>query len=80
MEFASAVDAASCAIEIQRQIEKSDASDFEADLILFRILTGQKRRFCPPCDPGQRKGSTSDLVGFFHRHRDAVDTPDYRFL
>ena len=37
VEFASAVDAVSCAIEIQRQIQKSDAGSSKADLILFRI-------------------------------------------
>jgi hypothetical protein len=37
VEFASAVDAVSCAIEIQRQIQKCDARSSKADLILFRI-------------------------------------------
>jgi hypothetical protein len=51
VEFASAVDAVSCAIEIQRQIQKSDASDFEADLILFRILTSAKTALLPAVRP-----------------------------
>jgi adenylate cyclase len=37
VEFASAVDAVTCAIEIQRQLRKQDAGGSEADPIRFRI-------------------------------------------
>jgi TolB-like protein len=37
VEFASAVDAVTCAIEIQRQLRERDASGSEADPIRFRI-------------------------------------------
>jgi len=37
VEFASAVDAVTCAIEIQRQLREHDASGSEADPIQFRI-------------------------------------------
>jgi adenylate cyclase len=37
VEFASAVDAVTCAIEIQRQLREHDASGSEADPIRFRI-------------------------------------------
>ena len=37
VEFASAVDAVTCAIEIQRQLREYDASGSEADPIRFRI-------------------------------------------
>ena len=37
VEFASAVDAVTCAIEIQRQLREHDASSSEADPIRFRI-------------------------------------------
>ncbi|MGA2817593.1 MAG: adenylate/guanylate cyclase domain-containing protein [Xanthobacteraceae bacterium] len=37
VEFASAVDAVTCAIEIQRQLRKRDAVGSEADPIRFRI-------------------------------------------
>ena len=37
VEFASAVDAVTCAIEIQRQFRERDADGFETDPIRFRI-------------------------------------------
>ncbi len=37
VEFASAVDAVTCAIEIQRQLRERDTSDSDADPIRFRI-------------------------------------------
>jgi adenylate cyclase len=37
VEFASAVDAVTCAIEIQRQLRERDAAGSEADPIRFRI-------------------------------------------
>ena len=37
VEFASAVDAVTCAIEIQRQLRARDASGSEADPVRFRI-------------------------------------------
>jgi class 3 adenylate cyclase len=37
VEFASAVDAVTCAIEIQRQLRDHDADGFDADPIRFRI-------------------------------------------
>jgi adenylate cyclase len=37
VEFASAVDAVTCAIEIQRQLRDRDANSSESDLIRFRI-------------------------------------------
>ena len=37
VEFASAVDAVTCAIEIQRQLREHDAGRTEADPIRFRI-------------------------------------------
>src|ERR1039458_3501332 len=37
VEFASAVDAVTCAIEIQRQLRERDAGGSEADQIRFRI-------------------------------------------
>jgi adenylate cyclase len=37
VEFASAVDAVTCAIEIQRQLREHDAGRTEADRIRFRI-------------------------------------------
>ena len=37
VEFASAVDAVTCAIEIQRQLRERDTGDFDADPIRFRI-------------------------------------------
>src|SRR5271163_1079334 len=37
VEFASAVDAVTCAIEIQKQLRERDTSDSDADPIRFRI-------------------------------------------
>ena len=37
VEFASAVDAVACAIEIQRQFRERDAGGFKANPIQFRI-------------------------------------------